>query len=105
MPPNPATDPTERSIPPANTTNVMPIARMAEIATCLDKIAKLFAVKNDGASDEKRINNSNRTKIARPRRSVRTMRAEEFANRPALEGELMRMCLLPLRTEHVRLWD
>ena len=48
MPEKPTTAPTERSIPPEITTKVMPSARIAFIATCLDMITKFPIVKKLG---------------------------------------------------------
>ena len=41
---NPTTAPTERSMPAVMITNVSPIARMAVIAPCLNKLVMLFSV-------------------------------------------------------------
>ena len=74
IPPSPATEPTERSIPPVRTTKVMPMARIAEMATCFDRMARLLAVRNDGASAEKSTRSATRTKTARARRRKRSVR-------------------------------
>ena len=84
MPPSPATEPTERSMPPASTTKVMPIARIADIATCLARMDRLFTVIKLGASDEKRTSRRTRTRIARARSSRSTNRAELVVRRSEL---------------------
>ena len=52
MPQKPTIDPTDRSMPPLRITNVMPIARMALMATCLTRIDRLPVVRNSGDSSE-----------------------------------------------------
>ena len=53
MPQKPTTEPTDRSMPPLRMTNVMPIARIALMATCLTRIERLPVVRNSGDSSEK----------------------------------------------------
>ena len=45
--------PTDRSIPPLRMTNVIPIARIALIATCLIRIERFPVVRNSGERAEK----------------------------------------------------
>ena len=80
IPPSPATDPTERSMPPVRTTNVMPMARIAEMATCLERIARLFVVRNDGVNEEKRTRRATSTKPARARSTKRSARTDVCAS-------------------------
>tara|TARA_Y100000994_G_scaffold67912_1_gene55484 strand:+ start:95 stop:343 length:249 start_codon:yes stop_codon:yes gene_type:complete len=49
MPHKPTIEPTERSIPDVNITKVIPIARIALIATCLVKIIKFVDDKKASA--------------------------------------------------------
>ena len=48
MPQKPTIEPTDRSMPPLRITNVMPIARIALMATCLTRIDRLPVVRNSG---------------------------------------------------------
>ena len=69
MPASPAMEPTDRSIPPLRITNVMPIARIALIATCLIRIVRLPVVRNSGVSTENTATSRTRAMTARRRRS------------------------------------
>src|SRR6476661_3293956 len=70
-------------MPPVRTTNVMPMARIAEIATCLVRMARLLVVRNEGANEEKRITSAISTNQARARRANRIARADVRAARLA----------------------
>ncbi len=58
MPQRPTTDPTDKSMPPLRMTNVMPMARMALIATCLIKMARLPVDRNSGDRSENTIDST-----------------------------------------------
>ena len=51
------------------------------MATCFDRIARLFVVRNDGAIGENRTRRAIRTKTARARRTKRRVRTDDVANR------------------------
>src|SRR5882672_7056084 len=63
-------------MPPVRITNVMPIARIADIATCFARIERLFAVKKEGAKIEKRTSKASRTRRARARSINNRARAD-----------------------------
>ena len=52
----PTMEPTDRSIPPAMMTKVMPIASKAFSATCLEMISMLPAERKFGAAIAKKVN-------------------------------------------------
>src|SRR5262245_65735390 len=72
MPARPAMDPTDRSMPPLRITNVIPIARMALIATCLTRMVMFAAVRNSGDSSENAIVSATSAITARSRISRST---------------------------------
>ena len=77
MPQKPTIEPTDRSMPPLRMTNVMPIARIALIATCLTRIDRLPVVRNSGDSSEKTSVTTARAMKARSRSTRASERATQ----------------------------
>ena len=71
MPHSPTIEPTDKSMPPLRMTNVIPMARIALIATCLTRIERLPVVRNSGDSTEKRPTAGTSAMSARSRRTSR----------------------------------
>src|SRR5215471_13617755 len=70
MPARPAMEPTDRSMPPLRMTNVIPIARMALMATCLTRMVMFAAVRNSGDRTENTIVTATSAITARSRTST-----------------------------------
>jgi hypothetical protein len=89
MPQSPATDPTDRSMPALRMTNVIPIAKMALMATCLTRITRFPVVRKSGDSTENVVASSTSAMRARSRITSDTM--------DLWAGPRSRLCMEALR--------